>query len=323
MRHLITTLIILLFFISCSSDKTKQGIEGNWLGYERTFFLDNDTMFDNFHLILSIDKDSIKAINFKFITHGNRDSLSKSSYMLSDSKLIVTRNPESQDTFTIELLNETTLILSNSKSKYKYSKLTKPSTKSKNIDLEEKIFTISDFVQVFDTIEFLGNKTLLMYNLYSEEIAVLEWRIRKYLDHKFLIIDNREIPVFLIEPTEENNFELKREPNEEAKYILQNIEKESGIKQTDLIGKWTGKSNKPDNKLTFIFDYDSVQMNEFTGGEMVTATYSLNLSGTKMFCFHKYASDNMFYEIDKIRNDSMYLKRLTPIKDSFVLTKVK
>lgn len=322
MKHLITIILILLLFTSCG-DKTKQRIEGDWLGFERTFILDNDTMFDNFHLILSIDKDSIKAINFKFITHGIRDSLSKSSYILPDSNLIVARNSESQDTFAIEVLNETTLILSNSKSKYKYSKLTKPSTKSKNIDLEEKIFTISDSVQVFDTIEFLGNKRLLMYNLYSEEIVVLEWRLREYLGNKFLIIDNRAIPVFFIEPIEGQNYKLKSEPNKEPKYILQNIEKEIGYKQTDLIGEWTGKSNKPDNKITFIFDYDSVQMNEFTGGEMVTATYSLNLSGTKIFCLHKYSSGYIFYEIDKIRNDSMYLERLSPIKDSFVLIKVK
>ena len=323
MRHFITTFIILLLLSSCI-DSSQHGIEGDWLGYEETFFLDNDTMTDNFHLILSIDKDSIRAINFKYISHGNRDSLSKSSYIVADNNLIVTNSPKSPDTLKIEVLNDSAMTLTTANNKYKYSRLSKSKHETQKIELVEKMFTISDSTQVIDTIEFLDNSTILTYNSdLKRPNDVLEWRIRNYLGHKFLIIDSREIPVFLLIPAHENDFELQREPNEVAKYILQNIEKESGFKQTDLIGEWTGKSNIPDNKLTFIFDYDSVQMNEFTGGEMVTATYSLNLSGTKMFCFHKYASGNIFYEIEKIKNDSLFLKRLNPFKDSFVLTRTK
>ena len=132
MKHLFPILIILLTLASCTN-KTKQGIEGVWLGYERTFVLNNDTTDDNFHLILSIDKDSIQTLNFKFITSGNRDSISNSSYILSGNSLIVARNSES-DTFGIDVLNETTLVLSTSKNKFKYTKLRKALTKEWNFD---------------------------------------------------------------------------------------------------------------------------------------------------------------------------------------------
>lgn len=63
-------------------------------------------------------------------------------------------------------------------------------------------------------------------------------------------------------------------------------------------------------------------MNEFTGGETVTGTYSLNLSGTKMFCSHKFANEILFYEIEKMSGDSLILNRMAPIEDSFVLIRV-
>jgi len=319
----ITILITVLILTSCIN-KPNLDIKGDWLGYERIFIHGNDTIVDNFHLILSIRNDSIYARNFRFITHSNQDSLTKSTYVLSDSNLIAKGNTESQDTLSIEFLNEKTLVLSTAKYKYKFSKLTRLTTEKSNFIFTKKVFTISDSVQIIDTIEFLSDSTILTYNFdLDRPNQIHEWRKRKYLGHSLLIIDSREFPVFLLETDKENNIGLKREPNESARYKLKRNEFEPEFTHSMLIGAWSGKSNKPDNELIFIFDFDSVQMNEFTGGEILTTKYSLNFFGTKLFFFHKYASDNIFYKIKKINHDSIFLTRLSPIKDSFILTRTK
>lgn len=305
-------------------DNSQQRIEGDWLGYERTFVADNDTMSGNFHSILSISKDSIQAINFKFIAHGHRDSISISSYILSENNLIVSSERDSPDTLAIDVLNETTLILSTSKNKYKYSRLVKSKTTTHKVEFARKMFTISDSTQIIDTIEFIDNSSILIYNSsLGRPNQIFEWRIRKYLDHEFLIIDSHEMPVFVLDIDTEDNVVFKREPNEPIEYSLNAIQYHKKFKRDMIIGEWYGKSNIPDNEVSFKFNIDSVQMNEFTGGEIRTGTYSLNLIGTKMFIFHEYAGEVLFYEIEKIRNDSMVLKRLAPIKDSFVLTRDK
>jgi hypothetical protein len=236
----------------------------------------------------------------------------------------MTNNAKSVDTLTINLLNDTLMILANAKNHYKYSRLSSLNTKSQKIDLVGKMFSISDSIQIIDTVEFLTNSTLLTYNLELERPnQIYEWRLRDYLGHKFIIIDSQEVPVFLITKKTEKCFELKLDPNEVNEYDLNIIEFTQKFKHNLLIGEWSGKSNNPENEGVFKFDADSVQINEFTSGEIVTGIYSINLDGTKMFCFHKYASERIFYKIEKIRNDSLFLNRLNPIKDSFVLTKVK
>ncbi|MBU2553304.1 MAG: hypothetical protein KKF98_02520 [Bacteroidetes bacterium] len=303
-------------------NNSEHGIEGDWLGYKRTFMVDKDTMLDNFHLILSISKDSIKAINFKFIAHGCRDSISKSSYSLFGNSLIVSSDRKSPDTLGIDVLNETTLILSTSKSKHIYSRLVKLETKSQKTELGKKMFTISDSTQIIDTIEFLDNSSLLTYNSkLGRPNQIFEWRVRNYLDYEFLIIDSQEMPVFLIDAIDTNHYELKRNPDDNIEYNLNSIDFQEKLTPNMLFGKWIGKSNVPDTDISFNFSTDSVQLDELTGGLIVTGTYSLNLNGTKMFCFHKYAGEVIFYEIEKFRNDSMFLNRLEPIKDSFLLTR--
>jgi hypothetical protein len=323
MKHLTTFLIIILTLTSCI-DKTKNAIEGDWIGYEKTFVWDTDTITDNFHMVLSISKDSIRAKNFKFITNVNRDSVFMSSYKVTDSIIILTSNSKSIDTLTIDVLNDTVMILSTSQTKYKYSRLLKPIKKPNNIELVSKMYTISDSIQIIDTVEFLDDSTILTYNLRLKRAnQIYEWRLRDYLDHKFLIIDSPNIPVFLVTANTEKGFVLMRKPNDLIKYYFNVAEFQKKITRNMLIGEWSGKSNIPDNEVLFKFYSDSLQMNEFTSGEILTGTYSLSLTGTKMFCFHKYASGNIFYEIEKIRNDSIYLKRLTAIKDSFILTRTK
>ena len=318
-KQFLIILSILLILTNCNYEFTNR-IEGNWIGLKQTIVFDKDTIVENFHLILSIDKDSISTRNFKLID--SRDSLSKSSYLLIDSILIISQNTKSTDSLKIDFLNNNLIELSIPNTKYTFARLVDPPPKPQTINLAGNIYTISDSIQVIDTIEFMENKSLLIYNLYSIPTLLNEWRVKQYLGFSFLIIDNPEIPVFFVQKTA-GKIELKREPESNIGWVLKKIKKEKKFKRSELIGKWTGKSNRPDIELNFIFDFDSVQMNEFTGGEMVTAKYSLNLNGTKMFCFHKYASGNIFYEIENIRNDSLYLKRLTPIEDSFVLTKVK
>ncbi len=321
MKYLILIFIVAIFLTSCINN-SEHGIEGDWLGYERTFVVDNDTISDNFHLILSISKDSIKAINLKIIAHGDRDSISISPYTLSGNSLIVSSGRESPDTLAIDVLNETTLILSTSKSKHIYSRLVKSETKSQKTELERKMFTISDSTQIIDTVEFLDNSSLLTYNSkLGRPNQLFEWRDRKYLGNEFLIIDSHEMPVFLIEANDKNDYELKRSPNDTIEYKLNSIDFQEKLTRNMLFGKWVGKSNVPDKDISFNFSIDSVQMNEFTGGQIVTGIYSLNLSGTKLFCFHEYVGEIIFYEIEKIRNDSLFLNRLAPIKDSFILTR--
>lgn len=303
-------------------NNTEHEIEGDWLGYKRSFVVDNDTMSDNFHLILSIGKDSIEAINFKFIAHGDRDSISKSSYTLSGNSLIVSSDRESPDTLAIDVLNETTLILSTSKSKHKYSRLVKSEAKSQKTELERKMFTISDSTQIIDTVEFLDNLSLLTYNSKLDRSnQIFEWRVRNYLDNEFLIIDSHEMPVFLIDAKDKNHYKLKRSPNDKIEYNLNSIGFQEKLTRNMLFGKWVGKSNEPDKDISFNFSTDSVELDEFTGGLIVTGTYSLNLNGKKLFCFHEYVGEIIFYEIERFRNDSMFLNRLAPIKDSFILTR--
>jgi hypothetical protein len=321
MKYLISILVATIFLASCMNS-SEHGIEGDWLGYERTFVVDNDTMSENIHLILSIGKDSIKSRNFKFITHGHSDSISTSSYTLSENCLIVSSGRNSPDTFAIDVLNETQLILSTSKNKLKFSRLIESETKSQKIELERKMFTISESTQIIDTVEFLDNSSLLTYNSkLGRPNQLFEWRDRKYLGNEFLIIDSPEMPVFLIEANDNNDYELKRSPNDMKEYNLNSIDFQEKLTRNILFGKWVGKSNVPDKDISFNFSIDSVQMNEFTGGQIVTGIYSLNLSGTKFFCFHEYVGEIIFYEIEKIRNDSLFLNRLAPIKDSFILTR--
>jgi hypothetical protein len=323
MRQLNTVLILLLFLSSCI-DKKQQRIEGDWLGYERTFVLENDTVSENFHIILSINQDSIRAINFKYISHGNRDSLFLSSYLVSGDKLIVTNNAKSVDTLTIDLLNDTFMILANTKNQYKYYRLSRLNTKSQKVDLVGKMFSISDSIQVIDTVEFLTNSTLLTYNLELERPnQIYEWRVRNYLDCEFLIIDSHEMPVFLIDANDKKHYKLKRSPHDKIEYDLNSIDFQKKLSRNLLFGKWVGKSNVPDKFISFKFSADSVQLDEFTGGQIVTGTYSLNLNGTKLFCFHEHVGEIIFYEIENFRNDSMFLNRLAPIKDSFILTSEK
>lgn len=305
-------------------NNSEHEIEGDWLGYERAFVDDKDTISDNFHLILSISKDSIKVINFKFITHGHKDSISKSSYILSGNNLIVSSDGESPDTLTIEVLNETTLVLSTSKDKLIYSRLVKSETKSQNTALERKMFTISDSTRIIDTVEFLDNSSLLIYNSkLGRRNQISEWRVRNYLDYEFLIIDSHEMPVFLIDAKDKKHYKLKRSPNDKIEYNLNSIDFQEKLTRNMLFGKWVGKSNVPDKDISFNFSTDSVKLDEFTGGQIVTGTYSLNLNGTKLFCFHEYVGEIIFYEIENFRNDSMFLNRLAPIKDSFILTREK
>jgi len=303
-------------------NNSELGIEGNWLGYERIYVVDNDTIMDNFHLILSISKDSIKSRNIKFITHGHRDSISTSSYTLSENYLIVSSGRNYPDTFAIDVVNETKLILSTSNSKLIFSRLIESETKSQKIELERKMFTISESTQIIDTVEFLDNSSLLTYNSkLGRPNQLFEWRDRKYLGNEFLIIDSHEMPVFLIEANDKNHYELKRSPNDTIEYNLNSIDFQEKLTRKMLFGKWVGKSNVPDKDISFNFNIDSVQLNEFTGGQIVTGTYSLNLNGTKLFCFHEYVGEIIFYKIEKIRNDSLFLNRLAPIKDSFILTR--
>lgn len=145
MRPTITIIILTLFLTNCI-DETKNGIEGDWIGYEKTSILGNDTFTDNFHLILSIGKDPIRAINFKFITNGDRDSLSTFSNIISDSNLLITNHTKIVDTFSIEVLNDTAMILSISENKYRYSRLLKSTTETQSIALCEKMFTLSDSI---------------------------------------------------------------------------------------------------------------------------------------------------------------------------------
>lgn len=319
MKYLISILVATIFLASCMNN-SEHGLEGNWLGYERIYVVDNDTMSDNIHLILSIGKDSIKSRNFKFITHGHRDSISTSSYTLSENYLIVSSERNSPDSFAIDVLNETQLILSTSRSKLIFSRLIESENKSQKIELERKMFTISDSTQIIDTVEFLDTSSLLTYNSkLGRPNQIFEWRVRKYLGNEFLIIDSHEMPVFLIEANDKNNYELKRSPNDTIEYNLNSIDYQEKLTQNMLFGKWVGRSNVPDKEISFNFSSDSVQMNELTGGQIVTGTYSLNLNGSKLFCFHEYVGEIIFYEIKKIRNDSMFLNRLAPIKDSFIL----
>lgn len=322
MKHLFPILIILLTLASCTN-KTRQEIEGVWLGYERTSVLNNDTTDDDFHLILSIDKDSIQALNFKFITSGNRDSISNSSYILSGNSLIVARNSES-DTFGIDVLNETTLVLSKSKNKFIYTKLRKALTKEWNFDFVGKAFTISDSSTIIDTIEFLDSSTLLTYNSELERpTQTFEWRVRDYSGYKFLIIDSPEIPVFLLVEDVGNNFKLKREPNDQLNYHLKIIEFETKFNRDELIGEWIGKSNKPDNNLSFIFDSDSLKMNDITGGKMIKSNYTLTLSGERILFYNYIIQNFMLYRINSINEESLSLTRISKIKDTFNLMKNK
>jgi hypothetical protein len=323
MKYITTFLITLLFLTSCI-DQNTSGIEGDWIGYDRTFVLGKDTVVDNFHLILSINQDSIRVINYKYIVDGNRDSLSVFSYLLINDSLIVYPGNGSLDTLKVDFLNATTLILSTSENKYKYARLFKSNKKTKETELTGKMFTISDSIQIIDTIEFLDNSTSLSYNKKLERQNWLhQWRLRDYLGNELLIIDSPEIPVFSLNTIDSKCFILKREPNGLIEYNLEGIEFQKKLISNMLFGEWAGKSNIPEKTVFFKFQTDSAQMNEFTGGEILTGTYVLNLSGTKMFCFHEYANELITYEIKGLRNDSLFLNRLTPIKDSFVLTRIK
>ncbi len=322
MKNLITVLLVSLILASCT-EKSKTGIEGVWLGYEKTFVLNNVTLVEDFHLILSIGKDSIQGLNFKYITNGHRDSISSSAYMLSDNNLIVTRNAES-DTFGIDLLNATTLILSTKDNKFKYTKLKKAPTNEWDFDFVGKAFTISDSSLVIDTVEFLDNTTILTYNSELERPThVFEWRIRESSGYKFLIIDSPEIPVFLLAKDVGNNFVLKHEPNDKPNYHLKNIEFETRLKRDELIGEWEGKSNTPVNNLRFIFDSDSLQMNDITAGKLIKSDYSLNLTGEKILFYNYMIKVLLIYRINNINKESISLTRISGLKDSFILTKKK
>ncbi|PKP47048.1 MAG: hypothetical protein CVT94_12600 [Bacteroidetes bacterium HGW-Bacteroidetes-11] len=322
MKILISLLVALQILSSCT-DKSNQKIEGVWLGYERSFVLNNDTLVEDFHLILSIGKDSIQGLNFKYITDGNRDSITNSSYKLSDNNLIFAQDSNSF-TLKYELLDENTLILSSEDTKYRYTKLRKEYTKEWNLDFAGKIFTISDSSMVIDTIEFLDNETILTYNSELERPThVLEWRIREYSGYKFFIIDSHEIPVFLLTNEAGNNFKLTREPNDQQYYYLRSKEFETRFNRNGLIGEWKGKSNKPENNLRFIFDIDSLQMNDITAGKMIKSYYSLNLTGEKILCYNYVTQNLMIYRINNLNEESISLTRISSIRDSFTLAKKK
>lgn len=97
-----------------------------------------------------------------------------------------------------------------------------------NIELTGNIYVISDSSGQNDTIEFIDDKTVFIYNLYLEEpITIRNWRIRNFQGNSFLIIDDQEIPVFMIEKIN-NEFILKTDSYSNKKWKMKKINKTAG-----------------------------------------------------------------------------------------------
>lgn len=311
-----------LFLTNCNHEY-RHPIEGNWIGYHEGLIFGKDTVGANFHAILSIDKDSIIARNFKYITDGNRDSISSRSYKLVDSILITNQNTKSPDSVKIEFLSNNRLNISTTESVSLYTRLLKHKNEIQTFNLVGNTFTISDSIQVIDTIEFLDNSSFLIYNLYIGGIShIQEWRIKQFLGYSLLIIDDPELPVFFIRRTQNNNYELSVKPDSQIKWYLKELERNNKIEKTILLGKWTGKSNIPDSNIEFEFDLDSVRMNDITGGEIIKQEYILNLNNDLVFIYNSKNYRIMRYRINDIKHDSLFLSRISPFKDSFILTRM-
>lgn len=186
------------------------------------------------------------------------------------------------------------------------------------------MFSVTDSIQVIDTIEFLDESFSLSYNANVGRLDFLyKWRIKDYLGYKLLIIDNHHFPNFFIDTDDNKNFRLRRNPSELMAYSLNDIEVQNDLNREKLMGEWRGNSNRPDKPVSFTFIKDSVIMNDLARNSFISDRLQLNLNNEKMFLFNSYILDIVFYKIDLISNDSLSINRLYPIKDSFILTRKK
>lgn len=223
MKIIVFKIFVLTFILTSCVDSSIQKIEGDWVGYKSIRYTNNDSIINNLHFIISFEGDSVCVRNYKYIEDGNRDSIRSSSYILFDSIIIL-----GFDSLKVEYLDQNKLILSRNNIKYLHFRISKGNQNFNN-KLTGNIYVISDSSSLNDTVEFIDDNTVFISNLYLEEPKTSRnWRIRNFRGNSFLIIDDQEIPVFMIEKINKNDFILKTDSYSDKTWKMKKIKKTAG-----------------------------------------------------------------------------------------------
>ena len=210
---------VVMIFTGCN-DQPDYELSGHWIGYKATRVMGEDTVKENFHLIMNIRGDSMFVRNFKYIRWGERDSLSKYSYRVSNDSMISYYKEDSYKVRIVESTKEE-LVLSPGQSNLYYRRLYDKIPGETAADLAGNTYTISRFGRIIDTARFWDNNVVEMYNAQlGRRNQAFQYAQKIYAGHLFLVIDSPELPVFMVREARDGTFELKKEPRDTAGFVM-------------------------------------------------------------------------------------------------------
>jgi len=322
--NLISVLLVFYWITGCNSNPYSE-LSGVWVGNCRATYFNNDpdTFSISYEMIMEINDDSITFRNY---THVLYDKVNASSvaYYIDDDTIVIGNNPEfDRKKFTI--IDKNQLELSDSNSNIIYTRFVESTAALSTLELRGKMFSISFENEIIDTIEFLDESSVLVYNGSKDQFraaSLFPWITTRYRNYNIIKFDPYQLSFIFKEG--ENKYVLKQSPTNDRAYTFETILIKQRISKDDLIGEWSGYSEFPPNDLYFRFDQDSVLMNDGTGGELKTFKYDFSVSGKYLFTsFNEIIYMPMLYRITALNCKQIELKRRVYVADKFVLSKAK
>lgn len=228
---------LLLCFIILSSCNSNNDLNGIWIGAYKVDYSKKDSSFASIRVLLDFSDDEVIFKKFDYPMFDEKQTSEKVKYLVSENFLIL-----ESDTFQIESVTKDSLSLiinSENKQKLVFKKLINDD-KNLNINLKNKAFFLQG-PNYKDSIEFINDSTFFYIgNRFNTRHRSSSWAINHHKRLMFLVLDQFESPLFLIEDTSENELSLKLFYTNTRNFKLTTIK---NTKDTmGLIGHWVSPS---------------------------------------------------------------------------------